>query len=95
MPRQLPAQITPYQHYFHVLLLLFALTGLTVWLSTLDLGGLNIWMALAIASLKATFVLLFFMHLKDESRFLQGSFLCTIIILAIFIGFMFWDIAFR
>lgn len=95
MPQQPTEHITPYKHYFYVLLLLFALTGTTVLFSTIDLGGFNIWMALGIASLKATLVLLFFMHLKQESRFLKISFLSTILILAIFIGFMFWDIAFR
>ena len=74
---------------------LFVLTGVTVGASYVDLGRLNVWVALTIASLKGTLVLLFFMHMKFEGRLLVGSFLSTIGFLAIMIGFTFWDIAFR
>lgn len=84
-----------YKHYFLILLALFVLTGATVMASHVDLGGLNIWLTLLIASTKATLVLLFFMHLKYEGIFLKASFISTIFILAIFIGFTFWDVAFR
>jgi len=78
-----------------VLLALFILTAITIGVSRYDLGALNIWVALLIASFKGSLVLLFFMHLKYESRFLQGTFILTLITLAILIGFMFWDIAYR
>lgn len=78
-----------------VLGLLFLLTGVTIGVSRVDMGALNIWVALLVASTKGTLVLLYFMHMKYESFFLKSSFIITIGILAILIGFMFWDVAFR
>lgn len=43
---------------------LLALTLITVWAAYVDLGRFNIVVALAIATLKATLVVLFFMHAK-------------------------------
>jgi cytochrome c oxidase subunit 4 len=45
------------------------LTALTVALGHVDLGALNVAVALAIASLKATLVALYFMHLRWGARF--------------------------
>ena len=84
-----------YKALFAVLCSLLVLTAGTVGISRINLGVLNIWIAVTIASVKATFVLLFFMHLKYESRVLQYTFLLTIGVLTLFIGFIFWDISFR
>jgi cytochrome c oxidase subunit 4 len=84
-----------YKALFAVLCLLLMLTAGTVGISRIHLGVLNIWIAITIASVKATFVLLFFMHLKYESSVLKYTFLLTIGVLALFIGFIFWDISFR
>jgi cytochrome c oxidase subunit 4 len=87
--------IISYRTLFLVLLALLALTGVTVGASYVDLGRLNVWVALSIASVKGSLVLLIFMHMKFEGRALIISFLSTIGFLAIMIGFTFWDIAFR
>lgn len=87
--------IISYKTLFGVLLALLALTGVTVGASYVDLGRLNVWVALAIASVKASLVLLIFMHMKFEGRLLKLSFLSTVGFLAVMIGFTFWDIAFR
>ena len=78
-----------------VLLILLALTGVTVGVSYIDLGFFNVPVALGIACLKVTFVLLFFMHLKYENRVIIFSFIGTVTFLIIMIGFTFWDVAFR
>ena len=89
------------QHFFEygtlftVLLILLAFTGITVAVSFIDLGKMNIWIALIIASIKGSFVLLFFMHMKFEGKVLVLSFLGTIFFLGIMISFIFWDVAFR
>ena len=88
-------KILSYGKLLAVLAALLVLTAVTVMVSTIDLGILNIWIALLIASFKASLVLLFFMHLKYESGFLKTGFVGTIGFLAILIGFLFWDIAFR
>ena len=45
-------------------LILLVCTGLTAWVAFIDLGPLNTVVALAIATFKATLVVLFFMHVK-------------------------------
>jgi len=87
--------IISYRILFLVLLALLALTGVTVGVSYVDFGRFNVWLALGIASCKASLVLLIFMHMKFEGRALVISFLATIGFLAIMIGFTFWDISFR
>jgi len=84
-----------YKSLFYVLLALLALTGLTVAASFVDLGKINVWIALIIASTKGSFVLLFFMHMKNEGRVLVFSFLGTLFFLGIMISFTFWDVGFR
>lgn len=84
-----------YTRLLTVLGALLALTGITVAVSRIELGALNIWMAILIASIKSSLVLLFFMHLKYEGRFIRITFLVTIFTLAILISFLFWDISFR
>jgi cytochrome c oxidase subunit IV len=78
-----------------VLLILLVLTGVTVGVSYIHMGFFNVPVALAIACLKVSFVLLFFMHLKYENRIIIFSFIGTISFLIIMIGFTFWDVAFR
>ena len=87
--------ILSYAKLFGVLCILLSLTAVTIGVSRIDLGVLNIWIAILIASCKVSFVLLFFMHLRYESRLLQSTFIGTIGTLAILIGFVFWDISFR
>jgi len=74
---------------------LLVLTGITVGMSYVDLGRLNVWVSLIIASIKGSIVLLFFMHMKYEGKVLVFSFLGTLFFLGIMISFTFWDVAFR
>ena len=48
------------------------LTVVTVLVSYVNLGVMNVVVALIIASTKASLVALFFMHLKGESRLVWG-----------------------
>jgi cytochrome c oxidase subunit 4 len=87
--------IQPYGQILAVLLALLVLTGVTVGVSRIELGALNIWVAILIASLKSSLVLLYFMHLKHEGRFIRITFVVTVFTLAVLIGFLFWDVFFR
>lgn len=78
-----------------VLAVLLVLTGVTIGVSYVHMGILNVPIALGIACAKVSLVLLYFMHLKFEGRAIKISFLCTICFLAIMISFTFWDVAFR
>ena len=71
---------------------LMFLTGLTIAVAQFDLGLFNVVVALSVASLKACLVVFVFMHLKYENRLLKGMVLLAFIILAICIGFTFFDI---
>ena len=55
------ASVTNYLTIFAILLVL---TAVTVWVAFIDLGIFNIVVAMAIASVKAMAVILYFMHLK-------------------------------
>src|ERR1700750_277488 len=60
--------IVPKSVYFLVFTALIVLTWVTAWISTVDLGPLNIYVALSIACFKASLVILFFMHVKYGTR---------------------------
>lgn len=87
--------MTSYGKLLAVLVGLLALTGATVAASRIDVAAANIWMTLLIAAAKASLVLLFFMRMKYEKRMFLYTFLVTILFVAIFVGFLFWDVAYR
>ena len=60
--------VMPKKLYFLVFAALIALTLTTTIVATIDLGPLNIVIALLIAMSKAGLVVLFFMHLKWSTR---------------------------
>ncbi len=87
--------ILPYGFLAQILAGLVLLTAVTVGVSYIDWGFLNVPIALFVASSKATLVLLFFMHIKYEGMVIKVSFISTMLVLAILISFTFWDVAFR
>ena len=68
-------------------------TWLTVSASTVDLGFLNIWVGLAIATAKAVLVALYYMHLRWDKPFNAFVFLSAFFFLFLFIGFAMMDTA--
>lgn len=75
--------------------LLLALTAITIAAAQFDFGFLNVVVAMAIATTKAGLVILFFMHLKYEKPLFKIIVFLTFVLLAIAIGFTFFDIAYR
>ena len=73
--------------YFAIFGALMLCTGLTIWAAEVDLNhifsGLNIIIALVIATLKASLVVLFFMHGKYSSRRTQMVIICSVFWLAV------------
>ena len=63
--------IVPTRVYYTVFAALLVLTALTVWIAFYDLGVLNDVAALGIAAIKATLVVLFFMHVRYSSRLIS------------------------
>jgi len=87
--------VVSYRIFIAVWLLLLALTAVTVAVSRVHLGALNIWAALGIASLKSALVIFFFMHLKYEQRIFKIFLLIALVTLALFIGLTFFDVLYR
>ena len=74
-----------------ILALLLFLTFITVAATWVDLGDLNIWIALAVAAVKGSLVALYFMHLRWDSTFNSLAFVASLIFLALFIGIALMD----
>ncbi|PYR95217.1 MAG: oxidase [Acidobacteria bacterium] len=60
--------VAPKTMYYAVFLALLAGTGLTVAAAFFDMGAMNNVVMLAIASIKALLVILFFMHVRWSTR---------------------------
>ncbi len=74
---------------------LLALTALTVWVARHEIGFSHVWGSLAIACVKGGLVIAFFMHMKYEGRLLRWFLFVALSLLAIFIGFTFFDVLYR
>ena len=89
------AHYVGYLTYVFVWLALMILTLITVWVSYIDLGVLNIIVALSVASVKASLVALFFMHLKYEDKITWVFILYPLGLLALLIGLTVSDVFYR
>lgn len=87
--------IVSYKTFIFVWLSLLVLTIITVLVAQIDLGYFNVVVALLVATSKASLVIFYFMHLKYENNFFKFIVFMTFFILAIFIGFTFFDVAYR
>ena len=72
--------------YFLVFLALMVGTALTVGVTYIDLGWLNLPLAMAIATTKAVLVILFFMHLKDHPKLIKVTFGAAFFVFAILVA---------
>ena len=78
--------IVPPKIYVGIFLSLMVLTAATVAAAYVNLGPFNIVIALAIASLKATLVVLFFMHARYSPGRTQLVIICAVFWLAIMLA---------
>jgi len=90
MPTEHSDHILPTRIYYTIFGVLMLCTYLTVQISYFDLGAMNVVAALTIAALKATLVVLFFMHVKYSTRLtwavVLGSVFWLGILLALTLG---------
>lgn len=70
---------------------LIFLTWLTVFQSTLKLGSAELIVSLFIATIKASLVILFFMHMLHDKPLNAIVFLSSFIFVALFLGFVLMD----
>lgn len=78
-PHQHEHHVVPVSVYITIFLSLMVLTALTVFASTKDFGPGNTIIAVSIAVLKATLVILFFMHVRYNDNIVR---------IAVFAGFL-------
>ncbi|HXO37539.1 MAG TPA: cytochrome C oxidase subunit IV family protein [Candidatus Acidoferrum sp.] len=78
--------IVPPKVYVGIFLSLMVLTAATVAAAYVNLGAFNIVVALAIATLKATLVVLFFMHARYSPGRTQLVIICAVFWLAIMLA---------
>ncbi len=87
--------ISSYQSHVKVLLSLLVLTMVTVLLTWFDFGILTIAVTLLVASVKATIVLTWFMHLKFESAIIRGMVIGVFALFTLVLTITFIDYSFR
>lgn len=87
--------ILPIKTYLAVAAALFVLTAVTVGVSFIDAGGWNAVIAVGVASIKASLVALFFMHLKYDNKLYLFVFLAGLFFVALFIILTMFDTARR
>lgn len=71
---------------------LLLLTVLTVGATAVDTGRWEIWISIGIATLKATLVVLYFMHLRYDKSFNSVVFLAAIATLGLFLSLTLSDV---
>jgi cytochrome c oxidase subunit 4 len=81
--------------YFRVFGALLVLTAITVSVAFLDLGFMNTFVAVTIAVIKATLVLLFFMHVRYSGRLIWVFAGAGFVWLAILVAFTLSDVLTR
>lgn len=89
------AHIVGYKIFFTVWVCLVILTALTIFVSGLELGNFSTFIAMFIATLKASLVLFFFMHLRYEPPLFRVMALVAIATLTVIVLLTFSDIWFR
>jgi cytochrome c oxidase subunit 4 len=87
--------VTPLGVYLAIFATLMVLTVVTVLVAYVNLGQINIFIALGIACFKASLVVLYFMHVKYASPLTKLFAVTGIFFLAILLGLTMTDYASR
>jgi cytochrome c oxidase subunit 4 len=85
----------PTAAYLLVWGLLVVLTAVTVGVTYLDMKRFAVIAALVIATVKASLVVLYFMHVRYESRLIAVVLIVGLAAFAVFMGLTFTDILYR
>ena len=83
--------VTPIRVYLMVFAILMVGTALTVWAAFINMGPFNDIVAMAIAVTKATFVVLYFMHVRHSTRLTKITVVAGFLWLAILVGLLLSD----
>ena len=83
--------ISSWQTLVKVWVALMVLTIMTVMATWVNLGSINIWIAMIIAVVKAALVVIFFMHMKHNKPFLLYVFSFSLAFVAFFLAMVMLD----
>ena len=89
------SHITSYRTYGIILVILLFLTTITITVTWVDAGQLSVGVAMFIACIKASLVLLYFMHLKFDQLIFKIFVGMVFLLLAIVFVITFFDYLFR
>jgi cytochrome c oxidase subunit 4 len=78
--------------YFAVFAALMVLTALTVWVAFQDFGWLNNVIAIGIAVIKGSLVILYFMHVRYSSQLTKSLFIVSICFFLVLVAFVLSDV---
>jgi cytochrome c oxidase subunit 4 len=78
--------VLPLKVYYAVFATLMVLTGITVTVAYMDLGALNVVVAVVIACFKALIVVLYFMHVKYSTRLIKLTVIAGLYWMVILLG---------
>ena len=87
--------ISPVRLYVIIWVALMVFTAITVGVAQVDFGSLNVVVAMTVATIKASLVVLFFMHLKYDKPFHAVAFSLGIVFFGLFLGLMLLDVSTR
>ena len=90
---ELHVHVVPLWMLAGVFAILIFLTVLTVAVTYVDLGSMNLWIAMIIAGVKAILVAAIFMHLAFDKSIYSVIFFSAIFFVVLFIGLLLMDTA--
>ncbi len=94
-PHELHHHVAPKSLYIKILGALLFLTVVTVLVSEANLGPASLPVAMVVAVMKASLVVAFFMHLKDDHPYHLFVFLGTLLFIFIYFSFTMFDVQSR
>jgi cytochrome c oxidase subunit 4 len=89
------AHVSSLKSYIAIFLALVAFTLLTVGVSDIHLGKFNLVVAVVIASMKASLVVLFFMHLRYDNKFNAMILIVSLMFIGVFFAYTLNDVDHR
>lgn len=87
--------IVSYKTYLYILVALLILTGLSVAVTSVELGPLAVTVALLLASTKSALVLIYFMHLKFDNKLFAIMVGLVLFVFVVVVVITFLDYLFR
>lgn len=89
------SHIVPYKTYGIILSVLIVLTFISVAVTRIELASLTVFVAVLLAAVKSSFVLIYFMHLKFDNKLLKALVTAVFVLIALVMVVTFLDYNYR